>query len=95
MASIRIPAGGFPLSEFPSGSGNKKSKAPQAIQIESAGGETLEQLIIKMRNNAAEILVSLGKKPVRSSHELEGGLTQVNAYTLATGFFGRQKTIPD
>ena len=92
MASIRIPAGGLPLSEFPSDSGSRKNKAPQAIQIESAGGESLEQLIIKMRNNAAEILVSLGKKPVWFSHDLEGGLTEVNAHKFALGFFGRQKT---
>ena len=69
MASITVPSGGLPLSDFPTvDSGSKRSKVPQAIEIVTIGTETLDQLIEKMRNETAELMVSLGKKPVWEEH---------------------------
>lgn len=64
MAPIKIPAAGIPLSEFPTAdTGFKKSRTPQAIRIECTGGDSMDQIIGRIRSGV-EVSVSLGKKPV-------------------------------
>lgn len=68
MAPIAIPRAGLPLSEFPTEMNLKKNRIRQAIEAVSMGDETMDQIIQKMQKNAVEVVVSLGKKPVRCSH---------------------------
>ena len=62
MAPISIPSAGLSLSGFPTVEKPMK-KHTQAIKIMSAGNDSIEQIISKMRSGA-EVMVSLGKKPV-------------------------------